>query len=86
MVLVRALSSAWLGRMSDAVIQARALKGSFGAGPWAASRLTRALDTLPSGPGPGEAAVRDFAARWAQGQGELAVAEFISTLEAQLPR
>lgn len=86
MVLVRALAAAWLGRASDAVIQARALKGSFGDGPWPPARLARSLEGLPVGTGPGEQAVRAFAARWAEGQGEDAVAGLIASLEAQLPR
>ncbi|MFZ5444790.1 MAG: hypothetical protein ACOZQL_32675 [Myxococcota bacterium] len=86
MVLVRALAAACLERASDAVIQARALKGSFGAGPWPAERLVRLLEAQPASGGAGQRAVRDFAAAWAQGDGEAAIAGLIASLEAQLPR
>jgi hypothetical protein len=84
MVLVRALASAWLERPSDAVIQARALRASFGAGPWPAARLALALEPLPRGTGAGEATVRAFAAQWRDEGGAPAIAQLIATLEAAL--
>lgn len=83
-VLIRALASTWRGKPSDAVIQARALRGHLGEVGWPAGRLERALERLPRGSGEGEAAVRRFAARWREAGGEQALGELIAALEAQL--
>ena len=84
LVLVRALSAAWLEHPSDAVIQARAMRGAMGSVAWPAPRLARALDSIPAGPGRGEAAVRRFAVEWRESGADAALADFIATLEAQL--
>ncbi len=82
-VLIRALASAWLDRPSDAVIQARVLKGKL---PWPASRLEGGLINVPAGQGKGELAVRTFAERWNEVGGEAALAEFIAMLETLLQK
>jgi hypothetical protein len=84
LVLVRALADAWMDRPSDAVIQARALQTTIGTVGWAPSRLSRALEGLPSGTGRGEGAVRRFAAQWREQGPEVALAGLVTTLEGQL--
>lgn len=83
-VLIRALAAGWLGRPSDAVIQARAMKTLMGTVGWPAGRLARGLEALPKGAGAGEAAVRRFAQRWVEVGGDAALAELIPALESQL--
>jgi hypothetical protein len=83
-VLIRAVAATWLGKPSDAVIQARALRGHLSEVGWPAGRLERALESVPRGSGQGEAAARKFSARWRELGGEKALAELIATLEAQL--
>ena len=83
-VLVRAVASTWRGRPSDAVIQARALRGHMSEVGWAASRLERSFERLPRGSGAGEALARSFASRWRAEGGEKALAALITALEAQL--
>lgn len=83
-MLIRALASAWIDRPSDAVIQTRALKANMASLGWPRTRLANGLEGMPKGSGAGEAAVRRFAARWAEVGGDAALAEFIPALEAQL--
>jgi hypothetical protein len=83
-VLIRAVAATWLGKPSDAVIQARALRGHMKEVGWPAGRLNRGLERVARGAGQGEASVRTLAARWPEAGGEKALAELIATLEAQL--
>ncbi len=83
-VLIRALACAWLERPSDAVIQARVLKGNFDEVQWPSSRLVRGLAGVAAGQGAGEVAVRTFAQRWREVGGEASLDEFIAWLETSL--
>ncbi len=83
-VLIRALACAWLGRPSDAVIQARVLKGKFAEVPWSSSRLVRGLAGVAPGQGSGAGAVVTFAKRWNEEGGESALTGFIARLDELL--
>ncbi|MDP2271840.1 MAG: protein kinase [Archangium sp.] len=80
-VLIRALAGAWLERPSDAVIQARVLKGNFDEVSWPSARLVRGLEKVAAGQGRGEVAVRTFAERWREVGGEASLGEFVELLE-----
>jgi hypothetical protein len=81
-VLVRALSAAALGRSSDAVIQARALKASVGEVRWPKVRLAAAVEGM-SGVDDG---VKRFAIAWRDAGPDAALAEWIAELEGKLGR